>query len=136
MSKTLDQALGKFSGTLEVDGTPVVDESLETDWISPTLLNGWESYGGSYMLVKYRRDANGFVQLSGLIRSGAQGSDMFRLPVGFRPGAVVIGAGCNSSTSNSTERVDIDPNGYVSQSTTQSTPWVSLDDIPSFHADA
>ena len=49
----------------------------------PTLINGWVNYD-STRTVFYRKDMNGMVSISGLIKSGINDT-CFTLPVGFRP---------------------------------------------------
>lgn len=60
-----------------------------TQWITPTLINGWVNYDApSHATVQYMRDSEGFVHLKGLAKNGAMPSEIFVLPVGFRPALV------------------------------------------------
>jgi hypothetical protein len=54
-------------------------------WISPTLLNAWLNFGGTYANVGYVKDDLGYVHLRGLIKSGTLAQPAFILPAGFRP---------------------------------------------------
>jgi len=49
----------------------------------PTLINGWVNYDLD-RAVSYRKDMNGMVSITGLIKSGINGT-CFTLPGGFRP---------------------------------------------------
>jgi len=52
-----------------------------------TLLNSWESYGGSYPVPSYVQDSTGRVSIQGLIRNGTNtdGTSMFALPSNLTP---------------------------------------------------
>lgn len=84
------------------DGTDWVDTNLATQaeldthvnnavahpppaWITPTLTNGWTNYGSGYATCQYRKDPSGFVEVKGLMTDGTAGSQIFLLPVGYRP---------------------------------------------------
>lgn len=56
-------------------------------WIAPTFQNGWVNYGGEYELAGYCMDAEGFVHLRGLVKSGTVGSatPIFTLPSPYIP---------------------------------------------------
>lgn len=55
--------------------------------IAPTLVNSWVNSGGSSVVAGYWKDAGGVVHLRGRVTGGALGTDIFTLPVGFRPWA-------------------------------------------------
>lgn len=59
----------------------------DTDWISPTLVNGWVDFDSR--TVAYRR-INGIVHMQGIAKSGTVGAStpIFYLPEGFRPRAM------------------------------------------------
>lgn len=58
-----------------------------TPWFYPTLLNSWVRFDTTYGQAAYMKDANGFVHLAGLVKSGSIGTVIFVLPPGFRPGS-------------------------------------------------
>ncbi|MHA7580094.1 hypothetical protein ACX12E_06825 [Paenibacillus vandeheii] len=55
-------------------------------WITPTLLNGWINYGGSYVPIRFQRE-NNIVVIQGMLKAGVMtsGTVLFILPVGYRP---------------------------------------------------
>jgi hypothetical protein len=67
-------------------GIPAVP--YDTDWIVPTLVNGWGPYpgGGVNTTLAYRR-RDGFVVIKGLVVHPAAVAEqaIFMLPAGFRP---------------------------------------------------
>lgn len=103
-------------------------------WTEPTLTNSWVNYGGGWANAAYRKDAQGYVHLRGLIKSGTLGSSAFLLPAGFRPAYthMVLGhSNVNSTWSIANEgRIDITSSGSVVPHPTECTnTWVSLDGI-------
>lgn len=70
------------------NGTAWVSLVGDTGWVTPTLLNGWVAYGGSYRTVQYRR-LNNVVYVRGMMKGGTvtPGTVIFNLPAGFRPSA-------------------------------------------------
>ncbi|MBC5637849.1 phage tail protein [Ornithinibacillus sp. BX22] len=76
-----------------------------------SLLNGWENYGGSFEIAKAVKSADGIVHVSGLIKSGASGTIIARLPVGYRPSATLIFS-CAHSMADSA-RVYVYPDGRI-----------------------
>lgn len=54
------------------------------NWTVPTFKNSWEKFT-SGTIVGYTKDAQGFVRLRGLVKSGTIGTEIFTLPVGYRP---------------------------------------------------
>lgn len=54
-------------------------------WVAPTLAGSWLNFNSGYAPVGYIKDSFGIVHLRGLAVSGANGSTIFILPVGFRP---------------------------------------------------
>ena len=93
----------------------------------PAFLNGWLNYDVTYNSAAFRKDALGYVHLKGLVRSGGVGSDIFVLPVGYRPALRAIFAGLNASN-NAVGRIDVLPTGNISPQLT-SNSWVSLEGI-------
>ena len=61
---------------------------LDEDWITPTLINGWESYDAE-SIPKYYKGADNVVRLRGMVKSGTTGTAFATLPVGYRPPASV-----------------------------------------------
>lgn len=56
----------------------------QEDWITPTLLNGWEQHS-AYDRVGYYKDDFGVVHLRGSVRLGEARTTLFTLPSGYRP---------------------------------------------------
>lgn len=83
----------------------------DTGWITPTLLNGWIPFGGSYRGPAYRR-LGGVVYIKGLIKGGtaAPGTVIFTLPSGFRPSTYDVYATWGNGGGNALE---ISPTGNV-----------------------
>lgn len=73
--------------TLWCDGTNVNAGVSVGPWQSPTLLNGWMSYGAPYAPPSYCIDNLGTVRLRGVVKSGTVGTatPVFKLPVGCIP---------------------------------------------------
>lgn len=72
-------------------GIPITNEvnrlttvTTPTAWTPATLQNGWVNTGGSWPVAAYRKIGDN-VQLRGMVQSGAVGTVIFTLPVGFRP---------------------------------------------------
>lgn len=103
----------------------------ETDWVYPTLQNGWTNYNnnsGTYELARYKKK-NGIVYIEGLIKNGTSKNDggltpIFILPSGFRPRKQILFA-VSSSSENYCNRVDIYPNGVI-QSIVGDNGYLSL----------
>ncbi|OME00001.1 hypothetical protein BSK60_33640, partial [Paenibacillus odorifer] len=99
--------------------------------ITPTLLNGWETYSSSNAPYYYK-DTLGFVHIRGMVKSGVNGSPILTLPPGYRPSAT---AGIESiSVSNNGSgiligNVEVDYKGRVTPYS-GGTTWLSLDNIP------
>lgn len=92
-------------------------------WTTPTLLNAWVEYGTSWGVAGYYKDSSGTVHLRGLVKSGALGTDVFVLPVGYRPiGRKII----MNSSNNAVGRLDILATGNVRPQTYGSNVWFSL----------
>lgn len=107
-----------------------VDKDAPAVQITPTLLNGWVEYQDGYHPVRYYKDSSGVVHLTGLVKSGAVSSILFKLASGFRPNSSLMFAA--HASINSTVRIDVYKNGeiffnYVGQ--WDANAWVSLDGI-------
>lgn len=94
-------------------------------------LNGWVDFSISYYGASYFKDANGFVHLRGLLKSGTMAASAFSLPAGYRPGNNTVY--CVISN-NAIGRVDVQANGDVLMAA-GSNLWISLDGI-TFKAEA
>lgn len=58
--------------------------SVQENWITPTLINGWEAFDAS-SIPQYRKDSLGYVHMRGLLKTGVSGTVAFSLPMGYRP---------------------------------------------------
>ena len=62
----------------------------QEDWITPTLLNGWAEVNSSTTPVRFMKDEFGFVHLKGQIQNGLHATNIFELPVGYRPSDLLL----------------------------------------------
>jgi hypothetical protein len=95
-------------------------------WNTPTLLNGWVNYGGSFHEARYRKLPSGLVEVRGLIKDGTTTSltVLFNLPAGYRPAAQLIFATLNSSNLG---RMDVTAGGdVVFVAPSSSSGWFSV----------
>jgi hypothetical protein len=95
---------------------------LDTGFIVPALINGWASYDSTYAPVRYSRKSN-VVSIIGLVKNGAISTDVFILPVGFRPTIQQLGA--TTTDPNVHGRLDVRPDGGVSAAI-GSNVWFSV----------
>lgn len=101
-----------------------------TQWCNLTLINSWVYYSAPYTTAQYTRAADGIVMLKGLIRSGANGTDIATLPTGSGlcpKERLILTVDSNAALG----RVDIIPGVSTCEISTQSVSsgWVSLDGI-------
>jgi hypothetical protein len=93
----------------------------DTNWITPSLINGWVDYGGGFSPPQYRR-INNTVHIQGLVKDGTIYGSIFTLPDGFRPPRRLI---FNTMANSASARYDIYADGScVHQS--GSTAWFSI----------
>lgn len=93
----------------------------------PAFQNGWVNFGGIYGTAAFRKDPFGTVYLKGMVKSGTLGSNIYVLPVGYRPAARGIFA---SLGSNAVARIDVDSDGSVFvNATLASSAWMTLNGI-------
>lgn len=101
--------------------------TFDTAWITPTFTNSWVNYGAGYNDAGYRKDAEGWVHLRGLVKNGTDGASIFTLPVGYRPAATEL---LVCASNDHYGRLDINVVGLVTPSATTTEPaWVCLDGI-------
>lgn len=111
----------------------------DTDWANLTLQNGWLAYDGgtTFELPRYRRYANGLVEVEGLVTAGSLSLAIATLPVGFRPrkqrGFTTNGAQGGTGAVGWV-RVDITPSGSILPNSGAGNAYLFLDGIL-FHAD-
>ena len=81
-------------------------------WSIPTLTGGWVNFGSGEREARYRRDVTGRVQIEMTIKGGSTvaNSQIFQMPVGYRPLQNVQLAG---SSSNAYAQVKVLTNGQV-----------------------
>ena len=93
-----------LNGWTLISGIPVT--------YAPTLLNSWVNYGDGFAAAEYWKDSDNVVHITGLIKDGgvADGTVIFTLPVGFRPGLKEL---FPSTLSSGTGRIDVNDNGNV-----------------------
>ena len=93
--------------------------------ITPTLLNGWQHYGGGYQGLRYWKDGE-YIFVSGMIATGTIGATIFTLPVGYRPYRYQIFRGVSNGTNYGNERVNVSTTGDITV-TNQSNGWCIID---------
>lgn len=93
---------------------------------NPAYQNSWVAYGGTtYYGAYFMLDAQGFVHLRGLVKSGTLNATIFTLPEGFRPAyRHLFPVQCN----NQIARLDTEPDGEV-KCYSASNAYVSLNGI-------
>ncbi|MCC3382090.1 hypothetical protein ACFQ5D_03365 [Paenibacillus farraposensis] len=98
-------------------------------WITPTLLNGWTAYS-TLQPVGYYKDVLGIVRLRGMLKSGPNGSAVFRLPDGYKPSAMSEHVTVTKVTTGAVAigNLEIAPTGIVIPYT-GGNEWLSLDGI-------
>lgn len=94
-------------------------------FINMTRLNGWLNYSSSYAQCQYIKDAEGFVHIRGMVKSGTTGH-LATLPSGYRPYRIQICAGFSASGAC---RIDINAAGEIIFGTGYSATWTSLGNI-------
>lgn len=110
------------------------DKDQTIAWITPTLLNGWTSFGSN--TVQYGKDAIGNVHIQGMAGGGAGEQPMFILPVGFRPKrtrqcvSIAVKDGVVSAPT-----YEIAADGKVIPYGTIAPTWMTLDTITPFPAE-
>jgi hypothetical protein len=112
--------------------TPIPTLRLDPDTVwhivgaagEPGFLNGWTNYGGQFPVARFRRDALGYVHLSGLIRSGSPTTPAFKIPAGYRPSSYLHIAS-SGNDAMSTTRADVNGDIYGGAQ----TAWHSLDGV-------
>lgn len=88
MDKIMELHGGWFDGTVNPlinarDMYKLMVKNVDSGWITPTLLNGWESVSGHP--VKYRKNSNGDLEIIGkAINATSNSAQIFVLPVGYR----------------------------------------------------
>ncbi len=96
-------------------------EPIQKAWVVPTLINSWTNSGGAYVTAGYWRDQAGIMHLRGRVTGGAFPSDIFVLPVNYRPTATI------SFTVPTGAVVDIEADGSVR--VISGSSYVALDSI-------
>lgn len=88
---------------------------VQAAWTAPTLLNSWANYGSPWNPSGYWKDSLGVVHLRGLVSTGATGSIIFVLPVGYRPAnqEAIATIAFGLSMGYTFGRVDVWTNGSV-----------------------
>ncbi len=104
---------------------------VQEAWITPTLINGWVSFGGAEDVPTYYKDNFGNVKLRGVVKSGTLSVSMFKLPIGYRPAKNKYFAVISNNVPGF---VLIDPYGGVIPLAGTSNVFVALDSI-SFKVD-
>lgn len=114
-------------GQILVDGVPYAGSTpapvtpTPPAYIAPTLLNGWKNHGDTpqwkQSVAGYRKHDDGTVELTGLVDGTATGTNIFNLPVGYRPANQKAIPVCCSANGDAIAFLKIQPNGNVLLST-------------------
>lgn len=121
-------------------GLPEVNVT-DDSWKSPTLLNGWVNFGGTYQTARYCK-RGGVVYVEGLVKNGSGGAAILNLPDKHRPEAtllrtVITGSMTTLNASAGTDhthlltdvggRVNVLANGDIVADAGMSNSYVSID---------
>lgn len=104
-------------------------------WISPTLLNGWVNRNtGNDAPVGYYKNEFGDVRIRGIVNGGTAGSNIFYLPVGYRPSKnVYLPIASSNAGTIVNGYCSVAPDGTVFISSNVGVTWVEIDN--SFRAE-
>jgi hypothetical protein len=94
------------------------------DWLliggagQPSFQNSWVNFGGAFPSARFRKNAEGRVTLSGVVKKSGSWSvpeTIFTLPTGFRPDEqLMMGVKCRGATGDENQgRLDIQTGGNV-----------------------
>jgi hypothetical protein len=68
----------------------IIDNYItDSGWLYPTMINGWVNRPENASPIRYRKIGK-VVYISGAIKSGTFGQQVFTLPVGYRPAGSYI----------------------------------------------
>lgn len=118
---TLRVAARNSTGTSAYDTTAVVIPT----WTNCSVIAPWLNFGSGFSEAAYAK-SNDVVMLKGLVKSGAIGGVICKLPAGYRPTHRLVFQ--VSSGSNTPGRVDVYPNGDITM-VTGNNGWLALDNI-------
>jgi hypothetical protein len=105
----------------------------QEDWITPTLINGWTTYGTPWLArAGYYKDSTGVVHLTGSLKPGAA-TILFTLPSGYRP-LSRLDFICATDAANNNMRINVASAGTITVLAFTGYTWISLDGI-SFKAE-
>lgn len=108
--KTAYEANANTNPLTDTNDDILADIGEDAVWTTPTLLGTWVEYSTSWGTPGYYKDPSGTVYLRGMVSGGTLGTDLFVLPVGFRPkGRKII----MTSATNVAGRLDITNDGQV-----------------------
>lgn len=108
----------------------MADGRVIDKWRNVTFQNSWQNYGGQFETCQYMKDAEGFVHLKGLVKSGSLSAPAFTLPVGYRPPAYIHAASLSNGVVGG---VRVEANGNVTLGNPGSSTWFSVR-VPPFKA--
>jgi hypothetical protein len=124
-------AVGEYTVIVAAPGTQATLNITMDTWHlvgaagEPAFQNSWVNYSGT-QVAQFRKFPDGKVKLSGYVKSGASGTTIFTLPVGYRPPDQV---GVASYVSGGASLLTVNPDGTVqiTQNTGVVTTLTSLD---------
>lgn len=113
MDTTIREALDTHARAINalIEG----DVGQDTAWHAvgerdePQFLNSWHNYGEPYAPLSYRKDAAGYVHVQGRVIGGEVATDVFLLPLGYRPESTLVIA----SPMGDSGWIQIGADGYV-----------------------
>lgn len=92
----------------------------------PAFEHSWVNYNAAANMVARFKKKDGFVYLSGFIKSGTIDQSAFTLPAGYWPSARVI---LTTLSNNAIGRVQVENDGRVVPATPSTNTWVNLDGL-------
>lgn len=90
-------------------------------WQSVSFINGWRNYSSARDSARYIRRQN-VLMVRGLVEGGAAGSNIFRLPSGYRPSITQLIA---TVSAHAVVTLYVEDDGYV-HTNSGAGSWVSL----------
>ena len=135
--KTKANFIEIFRNIAESVDKALQDFTYDSGWINQTEFgNGWERYNSTGFRVAYRRVGK-TVYHTGLIRYGTEGTQLYRVPVGFRPTKGIETFYCLTSATITNNggykgtRIYVNTEGRVRQegSVSLGTGFISLNNI-------
>lgn len=125
VTRDVDGHVGMPRPTKEMHAAPKGYVDRKSPFRVPTLINSWINYGGDHRKVGYCRTDAGIVLLTGLVKAGTNGANIFVLPEDCRPDGKTIFVQYSASP---LARIDVRADGSVYGNATH-TSYTSIEGI-------